>query len=91
MLPLQSACGGGGIAPTRPAELRVIATPDTATVYLDERFLGAARVLAVRPKSVPKGRHRLTVQAPGHFPHDLELELEPGETKVEISLRPIPH
>ena len=32
----------------------------------------------------------MTVQAEDHFPHDMELDLPPGETTLTIELRPIP-
>lgn len=84
-----SACGGVSTAPTR-AQLRVIAEPDTARVDIDERFAGSGRLLSVRPKDLTPGSHRVSISAPGYFPHDLELELPAGETTVNVSLRPIP-
>ena len=86
---LLSACGAQQ-APGTPARLRVLAEPENARVDIDERYAGSARRFAVRPKEVRPGRHRITVTAPGHFPHDLLLELPPGETTIRISLRPIP-
>ncbi|MFW6086180.1 MAG: PEGA domain-containing protein [Myxococcota bacterium] len=75
----------------RPAaKLQVIAEPPNAAVYVDERFVGGARVLAARPKALPEGEHRLTVTAPDHFPHDLMVKLTPGTTTVRVELRPIP-
>lgn len=75
----------------RPAaKLQVLAEPANAAVYVDERFVGGARVLAARPKALPEGEHRLTVTAPDHFPHDLMVNLEPGTTTVRVELRPIP-
>lgn len=75
---------------TPPARLRVIAVPSSASVYLNEEFLGSARVLAVRPEELPRGKYRLTVTASGYFPHDLMIQLAPGTTTVRIKLRPIP-
>jgi hypothetical protein len=74
----------------RPAELRVIARPENARIYLDDRFVATARVLARRPETVRTGVHYMTVTADGYFPHDVELELPSGVTTVEISLRPVP-
>jgi hypothetical protein len=75
----------------RPAaRLRVVADTAEASVYVDERFAGSARVLDVRPKAFSEGEHRVTVTAPGHFPHDLSVDLVPGTTTVRIELRPVP-
>lgn len=76
-------------APTQ-AGLRVIAVPETATVYVGDRFAGTAAVLAERPEPLRPGVHFVTVRAPGHFPHDLRLDLPPGVTTVRITLRPVP-
>jgi hypothetical protein len=73
-----------------PARLEVIITPSHASVYLDGHYFGRARVLAAEPKALVPGIHLMTVTADDHFPHDMELDLPPGTTTVEIKLRPIP-
>ena len=88
-LMLLSACGGAAVR-VEPARLRVIAVPDTAAVYVDERFAGSARLLAVRPVAFPPSTRHLTVQADGYFPHDLEVVLRPGLTTVRVALRAVP-
>ena len=72
------------------AELRVVAVPEDAVVQVNEQFVGSARVLAKRPTRLTPGKKRVTVEAPGYFPHDLEVVLEKGVTTVQIKLRPIP-
>lgn len=88
-LSLAVACGGAP-APRETGTLRVIATPDNARVYVDDRFVGTGRRLAVEPARLSVRTHFVTITAPGFFPHDLELDLPRGETKIEISLRPLP-
>ncbi len=85
-----AACGGAQHPREKPAQLRVLAVPATATVQVDERFVGAARVLAKQPATVSPGKHRVTVEAPNYFPHDIELDLPAGVTSLEIKLRPVP-
>jgi len=84
-----AACSGPPVRKT-PARLRVVAEPRTAAVYVDDRFVSSARVLAVRPLVLEPGVRHVTVQAPGYFPHDLELDLASGETTIRIALRAIP-
>lgn len=84
-----AGCMYSAARPTQ-AELQVIAEPAQARVYIDERFAASARVLARRPRKLRPGRHRLTFQAPGYFPHDVLVDLPPGRTTVRISLRPVP-
>jgi hypothetical protein len=68
----------------------VIADPEIARVEVDDRFIGTARVLAHRPEALAVGTHFVTIAAPGFFPHDVEVDLPAGETRIEISLRAIP-
>jgi hypothetical protein len=83
------ACGG---APPQPAtaRLRVLVHPEDARVYVDERFAGSARLLSRRPLVLRPGPRTVTVTAPGHFPHDLALDLPPGLTTLRVTLRPVP-
>ena len=83
------ACGGRQ-EPQEHAELRMEIAPPTASVYVDERFLATGRKLASRPARLPVGVHFITVSAPGYFPHDVRVDLPQGETKIELSLRPVP-
>ena len=77
-------------APTRQAALQVKAEPENTSVYVNDRFAGTARVLAVKPAFLKPGVKYLTFKAPGYFPHDLRVELPPGTTLIEIELRPVP-
>jgi hypothetical protein len=76
--------------PPRMASLRIKAEPANTSVYVDDRFVGTARVLAVKPKAMKPGVRFITFEAPGYFPHDLRLDLAPGTTEIEIKLRPVP-
>jgi hypothetical protein len=91
-------CAGGLAAAgcmTVPPEakmgyLRVVAEPATTTVYINDRFIGSAHLLAKQPKALPPGVKYLTFKAPGYFPHDLRVPLPAGETTVKIKLRKVP-
>jgi PEGA domain len=71
-------------------ELRVVAEPAGAAVLVNERFIGAARVLDKHPAKLTAGKKRVTFEAPGYFPHDMVVELSPGLTTVKAALRPVP-
>ncbi len=83
-------CGGTSAGSKRQALLRVSTEPTNARVFIDDIFVATGQSLSVRPRRLKPGKHLLTVEAPDYFPHDLELELPPGETKVDIKLRPVP-
>lgn len=84
---------GGCVRPPPPpqlAKLRVLAEPETTTVYVDDRYVGSARVLAAKPRSLSPGIKLVTFKAPGYFPHDVRLDLPSGVTTVRMKLRKIP-
>ena len=87
---LLGACAGAQHPKSRPAELRVVAEPATAIVQVDEHFVGAARVLDKKPAPLAPGHHRVTIEAPGFFPHDLDVDLAPGVTTLKLKLRALP-
>ncbi len=82
-------CGAVGPAPTR-ALLQVETVPPGAAVYVDERFAGTGRSLGRQPVRLRPGRHLVTIEASGYFPHDLEVDLPPGLTRLRVALRPVP-
>lgn len=90
LLMLLSGCAGTQHPDPKTAGLRTIVEPPAALVQVDESFVGAARVLDKRPERLLPGKHRVTVEAPGYFPHDLELDLAPGVTTIELKLRKMP-
>lgn|GEM_PF-2961544 len=85
-----SGCGGGRGAAPSTGSVRFVVTPETARVYTDDHFVGTARVLAERAEEFRAGPRRFTLTADGYFPHDLEVQVVPGTTTVEIRLRPVP-
>lgn len=87
---LSAGCGGSRAPTTATGQVRFVITPDVARVYTDDHFVGTARVLDVQPAEFRVGPRRFTITADGYFPHDLEVDLTPGTTVVEIGLRPVP-
>ncbi|MEC7525616.1 MAG: hypothetical protein VYE22_37385 [Myxococcota bacterium] len=89
LLCLAASCGGAqrGAA---PAQVRFLIQPPTARVYVEDRFVGAARVLARRPQEFPPGVRHFSITADGHFPHDVEVDLPSGLTTIRLTLRPVP-
>jgi hypothetical protein len=78
------------VPPPQLARLRVVAEPETTTVYIDDRYVGSARVLATKPKPLAPGVKLVTFKAPGYFPHDVRLDLPSGVTTVRMKLRKVP-
>lgn len=72
------------------ARLRIRTTPENARVRVDDAAVLDGRVTAAEPVRLSVGRHLVTVEASGYFPHDLALDLPSGETTVDVRLRPLP-
>jgi hypothetical protein len=85
-----TGCAGAPAPRVEPAQVRFLVEPETARVYADDRFVGAARVLARRPPSFAPGVRHFTITAEGYFPHDVELDLPSGVTTVRLRLRAVP-
>lgn len=84
---------GAGCIHTPPppvARLRVVAEPDMTSVYVNDEYVGRARVLAKHPKELKPGVKYITFTAPDHFPHDVRVKLLAGETTIRMKLRPVP-
>ncbi len=87
---LLPACQLESTLGSKAAYLEVHVEPETARVVVDDESVGSARVVAANPVKLSPGKHYVTIEAKGYFPHDLELDLPPGLTKVEVQLRPLP-
>jgi hypothetical protein len=87
---LAAGCYSQTVPSSRVAKLRVVAEPSSTVVYVDDRYVGSARVLATRPKVFKPGIKFITFKAPDHFPHDVRVDLPPGTTTIKMKLRPIP-
>ena len=74
----------------RIATLKVKAVPTNTQVYVNGTYAGRATLLQKVGKALRPGVQYVTFTAPGHFPHDVRVELAAGETEIDIKLRPIP-
>ena len=82
-------CGAPEVRRER-ALLEVRVEPREARITVDDRFVATGRVAEAHPIELEPGRHQVTLEAPGYFPHDLEVDLPAGTTTVEVRLRPVP-
>ena len=84
-----TACGGPPAkAPT--VSLKLAGTPPSATVTIDDQRLGPLAYVAKRGVALPKGRHRVTVEADGYFPWDRLVEADGGPIVLQVELTKIP-
>jgi hypothetical protein len=64
--------------------LRMSGTPADAVVIIDDQTIGTLDYVTARGVAMPLGRHRITVQAPGYFPWDREVEAKEGSPPVRL-------
>ena len=88
---LAVACSPAPLPPTT-VSLRMSGTPPDATVTIDDQILGALGYVQARGVALPPGVHHVTVQAPGFFPWDKEVEARQGGApiRLDVALVPIP-
>jgi hypothetical protein len=89
-LVLASCSPARGPGPT--VSLRMVGSPKAASVTIDDRFVGTLDVVSARGVALPPGSHRVTVEAPGHFPFDKMIEAKEGSgpLRLEVKLLPMP-
>jgi hypothetical protein len=83
-----SLCDCPGPSPIVPPtiSLRLSGAPPDAIVVIDDQTIGTLDYVAVRGVAMPPGLHRITVQAPGYFPWDHEVEAKEGSPPVRLQV-----
>jgi hypothetical protein len=81
-------CGCPGPSPiqTPTVSLRMTGTPADAVVMIDDQTIGTLDYVTARGVAMPLGTHRITVQAPGYFPWDREVEAKEGQAPVRLAI-----
>lgn len=87
-----AALFGACASPAETVSFRLAASPDEATVTMDDQVLGSVEFVEKRGVAMPPGRHRLTIEHQGYFPHDQWVEAPPSASvvRVEAALKKIP-
>jgi hypothetical protein len=89
-----AACEPAATPTVETVSFRLQGTPADANVTIDDLQLGSVEYVAARGVALPKGVHHLTIEAPGYFPFDQELDAEittpPRPIVVVVKLEPIP-
>lgn len=71
--------------------LRLVGSPASATVTIDDIFVGRLETVQARGVALPVGVHHLSVEAPGYFPFDKVIEANEGSpVRVEVRLVAVP-
>jgi len=79
-----AGCAAG--SPPRTVSLRMKGQPESATVTVDEQWIGSLARVTRYGVALPPGRHRITVEAPGHFPWDRLVEVKDGDPPVQLDV-----
>ena len=91
LLLVTSACGPSH--PERPplGSLRVAGSPPSATVTIDDRYVGPLSLVSKQGVALPEGTHRVTVKAEGYFPEDRVVVVTRGHPiRVDAKLVAVP-
>jgi hypothetical protein len=85
LIALIAACG----PPKEPKtiSMRMIGSPPTASVTIDDIFVGTLDVVSARGVALPIGAHRVSVEAPGFFPWDKVVEAKEGVGPLRLEVR----
>ena len=88
-LPL-GACAPAQHGRLETVSLRVHGEPANARVTVDDIPIGELAYVASRGVALPKGQHRISVEADGYFPFDVVLEARDKRIELPIVLRKLP-
>jgi hypothetical protein len=87
------ACGPLACGPPpepKTVSMRMAGGPPNASVTVDDQFVGTLAMVSARGVALPPGTHRVTVEAPGHFPWDKIVEAKEGEGPVRLDVKLVP-
>lgn len=65
-------------------------TPEDASVFIDEEYIGPLAYVAAHGVRLPTGKHRITVEKNGYFPWDALVVSNRGPIHLEVALTAIP-
>ncbi len=77
----------GCVGAPKTTSLKVHSDVPDAVVTIDDQVLGAAKVVEKRGVALPPGRHRVTVEKPGYFPHDELVQVKEGDPPIRLDVR----
>jgi len=84
------ACGPAQAPSTATVSLRMRGTPADATVTIDDQIVGQLDYVAARGVALPPGVHHITVQAPGYFPMDREVDAKSPGAPIDVVVKLVP-
>lgn len=64
--------------------------PGHAHITIDEKFKGTASMYEKKPLKMPRGKHRLKLQAEDYFPQYVEIEVTDTVKKIKIEMKKKP-
>ena len=85
-----AACAALAGCAGRTVSLRFTGTAPDALVTIDDQPVGPLSVVQRRGVALPPGKHRVTIERPGYFPFDREVEAVDVPVALEVKLEPIP-
>ena len=70
--------------------LRMRGGPPSATVTVDDVMIGPMNVVSARGVALPRGPHRVSVEAPGYLPWDKIVDARDAAVVLDVRLQPMP-
>lgn len=65
-------------------------TPGSASVIVDEQYIGPLSYVAAKGIRVAAGEHRISIEKDGYFPYDQLVDAESGTIQLDVEMTPIP-
>ena len=84
------ACSPASAPQGRTVSLRMRGSPPSATVTVDDVMVGPMNVVSARGVALPRGPHRVSVEAPGYLPWDKIVDAREAPLVLDVRLVPTP-
>ncbi|MBX3201792.1 MAG: PEGA domain-containing protein [Labilithrix sp.] len=84
---LLTAVACGPPPPPKTISMRMVGSPASASVTIDDIFVGRLDTVASRGVALPVGTHRVSVEAPGYLPWDKVVEAKVGAGPLRLEVR----
>jgi PEGA domain len=85
---LAASCGPA--REPRTVSMRVAGSPPSASVTIDDVFVGTLDIVSERGVALPVGAHRVSIEAPGYLPWDRVVEAHEGQGPVRLDVQLVP-
>ena len=82
-----AACGPPSAPKTVSLRMKTEGAAPSASVTIDDQFVGTLEIVTARGVALPPGVHHVTVESPGYLPWDKTVEVHDGDAPIALDVK----